>query len=162
MIRSPATPARRRLCLKASRLAGAAVFVVVAAGLTGCGQRYPVVPVSGQVTFAGGPPPAAGTIDFLPLADDGLRRPGVGAFDARGTLTVTSFREGDGLLPGTYRLEMRCVSNRPSGEPADGDPHQATTTVDHVPEGFSPAELVVPARGRVFCRVDVPAGAGSR
>lgn len=150
-------------CNKAVRSrTGAVVIVGVAllAPVVGCGSRHPVVPVIGTVTFAGDRPPAGGTVSFLPVSEDGPRRPALGTFDAQGVLRVTSFTEGDGLLPGTYRIEMRCISSVPRGGAAEGDPHQSTVTVDHVPEDFSPPPLVVPRGGRVICAIDVPAKPG--
>ncbi|MCR4415774.1 MAG: hypothetical protein NUV77_25450 [Thermoguttaceae bacterium] len=92
----------------------AAVFLllVVALGATcGCGNRGPeTVPVRGRVTFGGGPWPKPGTINFLPHKPhpDYPSRPGSAEFDTEGNFVVTSWRPGDGLAPGTYRVSIDC------------------------------------------------------
>src|SRR5690349_630988 len=58
----------------------------------GCSGDQPItVPVSGHITFAGGPCPAEGTIVFSPVAvEKGLpRRPGTARFQSDGAFTVT-------------------------------------------------------------------------
>jgi hypothetical protein len=82
----------------------------------GCGGgRHEMVEVSGKVTFDGGPPPAAGTIVFKPKASTpgGPNRSGRARFSTDGNYTVTSFREGDGLAPGEYEVEVSCFSGPP-------------------------------------------------
>ena len=146
--------------LAASMLPPVAIRRLSVLGFVGSLGLMLLVPVIGTVTFAGDRPPAGGTVSFLPVSEDGPRRPALGTFDAQGVLRVTSFTEGDGLLPGTYRIEMRCISSVPRGGAAEGDPHQSTVIVDHVPEDFSPPPLVVPRGGRVICAIDVPAKPG--
>jgi hypothetical protein len=110
--------------------------------VSGCGRGngLPMVPVSGQVTFAGGPCPAPGTVNFSPVAPEpGLpRRPASGTFQSDGRFVATSFSEGDGLVPGTYRISISCDSGLPN--PWSKDPWG---DVSYVPKGFQPPELVV-------------------
>ena len=40
-------------------------------------------------------------------------RPATGEFDTSGNLTVTTFKKGDGLIPGTYRLGIECWETAP-------------------------------------------------
>jgi hypothetical protein len=37
----------------------------------------------------------------------------MGQFDTNGRLTVTTFRKGDGLIPGKYRIGVECWEVRP-------------------------------------------------
>lgn len=85
-------------------------------GALGCDRGLPMVPVSGVVTFDGGPCPAPGTIIFKPVeVQDGLpSRSGRAAFDTDGRFEVTSFDDGDGLLPGTYLAEVSCDKGLPN------------------------------------------------
>ena len=99
--------------------------ITIAAGLltaAGCGgsQEFPLVPVSGTVTFAGGPCPKPGSIVFGPKAvDEGLpQRAGSASFQEDGHFEVTSFKAGDGLVPGTYVVKVTCWEKPPT----DDDP----------------------------------------
>src|SRR4051794_12495656 len=85
--------------------------------LAGCGSSdLAIVPVNGTVTFAGGPPPAEGSITFTPTeVQEGLpHRPGRASFDKQGVFQVTSFKEHDGLIPGTYYANVTCWMKPPS------------------------------------------------
>ena len=130
----------------------AAVMLCVLLG--GCGgvERPTTVPVQGQVTFAGGPCPAPGTVFFGPLeVADGLpRRPGRGRFDTDGKFTVQSFAPGDGLVPGRYRIRLQCWKVAPS---------PSSVGVSYLPPGYQAPELVVEPNGPVEVRYDVPSAA---
>jgi hypothetical protein len=107
----------------------------------GCsGNDLPLVPVSGKVTFSGGPCPAAGNVTYTPIeVQAGLpRRPAAGAFNLDGEFQVTSFRPGDGLLPGRYKVSVTCYSGLPN--PTSPDPWGE---VSYVKKGYQPDELVV-------------------
>jgi hypothetical protein len=112
------------------------------AAFTGCDEGLPTVPVTGTVTFAGSPPPAAGTITFAPIeVPEGLpRRPGSGKFSpAENSYEVTSFAPGDGLIPGRYQINITCYTQPPtSARP------ETFVTYNAVPENWHPTELVVP------------------
>lgn len=120
----------------------------------GCGEsdRPLTVPVSGTVTFSGGPPPAEGSLRFAPIeVAEGLpNRPGRADFDSSGKYTARSFATGDGLVPGKYKVVLECWKV----VPADGQPG-----VSHIPANYEPLELVVDreARGGVTLDLDVPA-----
>jgi hypothetical protein len=66
------------------------------------------------------------------------RRPGVGKFTADGEFVVTSFNEGDGLVPGTYGVGITCYEGLP--DPKSADPFGE---INFVPGDFKPADLVV-------------------
>jgi hypothetical protein len=115
--------------------------------LSSCGRRLPeLVPVSGRVQFAGGPPPAAGVIHFLSLESTGNlpSRPGMGRFGTDGRFEVESFSGAKGLMPGRYRVRIECLSREPA--PVPGDYEKAS----YVPAGYQPPELIVErGRGRI-------------
>src|SRR3989304_2031925 len=125
--------------------------------LPGCGQGsdLPLVPVSGQVKFAGGPCPLPGTITFMPRSGSGGRgmpsRPGAATFSTDGQFKVTSFHEGDGLLPGIYGVSIACRDSKyVPGMPNASD-------LDHVPQDYRPEELVVKeGSGPIVVNYDVP------
>lgn len=96
-------------------------FVLVAccsllSPVVGCGQSGPeVVPVKGTITYGGGSWPKPGFLHFA--AESGsneANRPAVGQFDTEGRLTVTTFKDGDGLTPGKYRIGVISYETPPS------------------------------------------------
>ena len=85
--------------------------------MTGCGNNLPqTVKVSGRVTFDGQPPPAAGSILFLPVeAAEGFPlRPASGAVGLDGQFAAQTFEPGDGLMPGKYLVSIECWDMPPS------------------------------------------------
>ena len=87
------------------------LLLMAMAATTGCGRSGPkVVPVEGKITLAGGEWPNKGSLYFTPVeAAAGFpMRPGTGEFGLDGKFTVTSFRRGDGLIPGRYRVGIEC------------------------------------------------------
>lgn len=149
---TPTTIGRRRR--RFSCLGGLATLCLLAIG---CGPNRPeTVRVKGRVTLGGGEWPAAGMIIFTPLeAAEGFpRRPGRAFFDRKGRFTVTTFSEGDGLIPGKYRAAVHC------GEPVNDMDARAKS---YVPANYqSPArsglELTVPpGSGTLNVEYDIPA-----
>lgn len=123
--------------------------------LTGCDSGgLPTVPVSGQFTYGGGDWPAPGYVTFVPSSvDEGLpMRPGTGRFRADGKFVVRSFREGDGLLPGTYDVQIKCWTGQP-----DGSDPKSFERLNAVPKDFTADELVVEKGGEAIeLKIDVP------
>ena len=67
-----------------------------------------LVPVEGTITYGGGDWPVPGTLAFTPIerkADFPLR-PGWANFGADGKFQATTFKEGDGLVPGAYQVAV--------------------------------------------------------
>jgi hypothetical protein len=129
---------------------------VAATALVGCRASHdlPLVPVSGRITFAGGPCPASGNVTFTPVdVDAGLpRRPGSATFHTDGEFAITTFRDGDGLLPGRYEVSITCFSGLP--DPRSPDPWG---DVSYVPSDYKPPQLVVAAGSDpIVVSYDVP------
>mgnify|MGYP006969395078 CR=1 FL=1 len=83
--------------------------------LLGCAESLPeTIPVTGTVTFAD-EPLTSGDVTFHPhVVAEGLpRRPARGSLDATGAFQLSTFRSGDGAVPGTYRVTIHSYSNRP-------------------------------------------------
>jgi len=132
-----------RLAPAIARLAALAVCTVPA----GCGPSRPdTVPVRGQVTLGGGDWPGAGMIIFTPVepAPGFPRRAGRAFFDLQGRFTATTFEEGDGLMPGTYRAAVYC------GE--------VIRDMESVDQGCVPAKYQNPTQSGL--ELTVPAGSG--
>jgi hypothetical protein len=92
--------------------------LVVSAAAAGCGASgVETVPVQGVLTFPADKKPQTATVYFSPLEPAaGLpRRPGSGKLQPDGSFTVASFRPGDGLVPGTYRVKVECYQAAKGG-----------------------------------------------
>ena len=143
----------RLIAFKNFRLRDAILFVVCAvlAGITGCGNDRQMVPVTGRVTFGGREWPMAGSIGFTPnsLADGVVARAGSANFGKDGNFVVGSYKPGDGLLPGVYRVKISCV------DPSDFT--KSPQELDIVPQDFQVDDLVVEAgMGPIELSYDVP------
>lgn len=136
-------------------LVAAAFGLAACACLGGCSAEDgpQTIAVNGRVTFDGGVCPGAGDIRFTPVspAANAPRRPGYATFGTDGRFLVRSFKEGDGLVPGTYRVRIECWKKAP----AMGNPG-----ISHMPAGFPPFELRIgpDARGPVEVAYDVTSG----
>jgi hypothetical protein len=72
----------------------------------GCGNpSYEVVKVHGTVTYKG-QPLTRGDISFIPVQVEGdtMRRMGVSAINEQGEYVLNSFKPGDGVIPGEYKV----------------------------------------------------------
>ena len=129
-----------------------AILALLGLVVTGCGKSNlpQTIQVSGTVSFAGGICPGPGRIRFLPvdISPNRPRRPGRATFDSDGAFHTTSFRSGDGLVPGTYRVQLECWEV----EPANGMPG-----VSFLPADFLPRDLEVKSdQGAVTYDIEVP------
>ena len=135
-------------------LCSALVLVLMAvAAAPGCwgGDPYAVKTVSaaGTATYQG-KPVSKGTILFQPVDEKG--RPASGTIDD-GKFTLTTYREGDGAVPGKHRVAVVATEERKT---KDGD-----TTVKYlIPEQYASAEtsgveVEVPPGGSSDLRVDI-------
>ena len=132
------------------------LLLAACTGIAGCGgSGLPLVPVSGQVTFGGGPPPAPGQINFVMHPGTGIgglpNRPGSASFDRDGKFEVSSYRQGDGLLPGTYTAQVICWL----GPTSEANP-QSFIDMNAVPQDFAPELVVEPGSKAIVKSFDVP------
>jgi len=138
-----------------TRLIWIALLGIAGSCSVGCGgDRLPLVPVSGRVTFDGGPCPRNGTILFVQVPGTGVagmpNRPARAAFGTDGRFAATSFTDADGLLPGRYQVTVSCLD----GEPGPDRPREQ---ISFVPLDYRPEELVVAAgQGAIEVNFDVP------
>lgn len=113
-----------------------------------------MVGVNGTITFDGQPPPKSGSIIYNPVPGSGLEglpmRPGRASFREDGKFVATSFQEGDGLLPGRYRVKVTCVDGIP-------DQQRSYDDISLVPSGWAPEDLVVEeGQSSISVNYDVP------
>lgn len=130
-----------------------AVAVCLIAG--GCGDGgLPLTKVFGRVSFNGGPPPKPGRIAFSQVPGTGRAgvpsRPGSATFGTDGQFEATTFEKGDGLLPGSYKVNIICISGLPGQT-------KSFAEVSLVPAGWKPDELVITGEDRsMTVDYDVP------
>ena len=134
--------------------------LVIAAGFLmlcgGCGPSRPkTVRVEGKVKWSKGQWPAAGMIIFVPTepAPGFPRHPGQATFDRDGNFRATTYTEGDGLMPGKYRVGVVC------GEPVVGDkPSKSYVPLKYESPALSPLKLdIKPDDSARRVDFDVPA-----
>ena len=87
--------------------------------LMGCtaADRPQTVPIQGRVTLEKGNWPTEGVLHFLPLqpAPNFPRRAARATFNTSGEFSSpTSWAEGDGIVPGRYRVYVECWKVRPT------------------------------------------------
>lgn len=90
------------------RCGAAALLVLVALGVGGCSRdRRPPLPktfpVTGVVSFDGKPLSGA-TVMFNPAAGNG--HGSIALTDATGRYKLTTFKPGDGVVPGDYKVAI--------------------------------------------------------
>jgi hypothetical protein len=89
---------------------------------SGCGKpKYEIVRVQGTVTYQG-QPLEQGDISFIPVQveGDGLRRMAVSAINEQGEYVLNSFKPGDGVIPGEYKV-MIVSRDKASSEASDAE-----------------------------------------
>ena len=124
----------RRACLSAT-LAVAAVLPL------GCGSSGPeMVPIRGTVKFDG-TPLTGGTVEYIPTEPQG--RKAIGRIADDGTFELTTFKDGDGAIVGSYKVVVTALAPHP-GEPtaeqllANGG--KAIRRQSLIPDHYSDAE----------------------
>lgn len=77
--------------------------------VSGCGSKYPeTAKVAGKVTYQG-QPLSTGRVSFWPEKG----RPAMGEIQSDGTYELTSFRKGDGAVPGRHRVSITSKQSVP-------------------------------------------------
>ena len=95
------------------------VSLLLVATLVGCGQkanRPKTVPVSGTVTYNGKPVQGA-VVTFNPT-DRKVGKTAIATTDASGKYTLMTFEQGDGAIPGTYKVTISKVDTSKSSASA--------------------------------------------
>src|SRR5262245_61420364 len=83
---------------------GSLLLVVLC--LAGCSRRGPSLPTTvqaqGQVLLPDGRPLPGGRVELKPTANPAVEA--FGDIDAGGKFTLTTYKPGDGAVPGTYKV----------------------------------------------------------
>jgi hypothetical protein len=126
----------------------ATLAMMVLASIVGCNaDDKGLIPVRGTVTFDGGPPPAPGIVQFMPLetAAGGTKRSALGRFGSDGRYSASSFSPNDGLYPGKYAVMVVC--NKETGEASFiADSYQGTELVVESDDDDLTFDLDVPLK----------------
>jgi hypothetical protein len=104
---------------KASSLACLVIIAVVGCGSSN--ERMRVYKVSGTVNFEGEPMQGGGAITFVPTGTQQGKAPG-GEIDDSGNYTLNTYVEGDGAVPGSYRVVIAQVTAEEPEATPDGTP----------------------------------------
>ena len=107
----------------AGQLAVALLGMMAVAVCAGCGERLPeTVPVHGTVTWQGKPLTDGRVVLHPKHAGEGApRRPATALLDDQGRYRVSTFRTGDGAMPGEYYVLVHSYLSEPSHAGADDD-----------------------------------------
>jgi hypothetical protein len=92
------------------------LLLAASAGVAGCGGQGKPVKVNGVITLDGKPLPGA-TVTFLPAAEGG--RSASGLTEANGSFNLTTFKPGDGALPGEYKITVQVLEGDKSNQSQD-------------------------------------------
>lgn len=144
-------------CAPRKRGRATALALTLTAMVAGCGDaRVTTVPVRGRITLGGGDWPAQGLVVFASVqpAEGYPARSGQAFFAADGSFVAGTFTSDDGLIPGTYMVNLRCFESSAS---------KITEGVNHVPPKYQRGEdsgwqVEVPANDAepVIVELDVP------
>jgi hypothetical protein len=104
----------RSISRRLSLLAGITLLLI--AGCSDGGLH--TVPVYGQVTIAGRGFPKVCRIFFLPVTSEGPKRPSMAETTEDGKYAVKSFKDSEGLLPGSYKVNLTYYDLKPGADPA--------------------------------------------
>ncbi len=112
--------------------------LVLAICLFGCGEKEtwlpqvsdPAYPVKGKVLLPGGRPLSAGRVEFYPVKEPGLLAQG--EIRADGSFELHTRQDGDGAVPGDYKVRILVPEKREYRKLAnyrDEDGSKLTATV---------------------------------
>ena len=108
---------RSQLSQSIGRLVVSALMLCIASS---CGsQPASTYPVTGKVTYPDGSPVTGGMVEFEPRETaSGQRDCARGAIQPDGSYSLSTFREGDGAVPGHHRVVVQDLY--PSDDPQPG------------------------------------------
>jgi hypothetical protein len=139
-----------------------AVALAFLLAVIGCSGNPAVYPVKGKVMWEGKPMAGGGSISFVPLGN----QPGkaAGGFIAEdGTYTLTTHREGDGSMPGEFRVVINQVTETEPQRTEDGKAvakGKSLPAADRIPTIFSdtyqsPVKVKVEAKSPNEINIDL-------
>jgi hypothetical protein len=94
--------------------------------LPGCSSTNKLIDVEG-VVLLDNEPVAEATVLFIP--DGGTGQPAHGMTDENGKFQLTTFKDNDGALPGSYKVTV--TKSVPPPQPPEADPGDSKSAVAH-------------------------------
>jgi hypothetical protein len=114
-------------------------LALMAGSVTGCGEdQAQVYPVRGKISFEGKPMAGGGSIAFMPLSSQEGRTAG-GIVKEDGSYEMTTYAEGDGSIPGEFRVVITQTADKEPEPTPDGQQPAAAP-----PTSLAPAERIPP------------------
>lgn len=118
-----------------------AVAIALTAASFGCGQsadpdRPETFPITGTVMYNGAPIEGA-SVSFVPMGEGtgGEGKGAAGFTNASGQYTLTTFKAGDGAVPGQYRVKITKLTQPPAPAAAPATPSGSGVEVE---AGYEP------------------------
>ena len=160
---NPLQQARGQSIHRYSRPVFGTWFLVLGSFLLGCGSKDQTVSTEGIVTLDNQPIEGA-VVTFIP--DDERARAASALSDSDGRFSLTTFSDGDGAIPGGYRVIVR--KRDPMPEPQPGEiadqksgitefkimeerrKHKSQLPVIYANEKTTPFHFTVPVEGKVI------------
>ncbi len=126
--------------IRSTRVARVLVCLLASSCIAACGRtdsRPETARVNGTVTYEG-QPLTTGRVSFVKRTNAGgsYSRPAVGVIDERGRYEMTTFTEGDGVVPGEYVVVVESLG-------AELDPEDFAKGLEReslIPERFASVE----------------------
>jgi hypothetical protein len=123
------------------------IAVLLCVGCSGRTAGLKTVPVTGNVTYKGGPV-AEAQVSFL---GDGKTRPAIAITDEQGNFTLTTSRSGDGAVPGKHAVTVTKTASPPGKDAgkrssmeeaakAAQNPPAEAKVLHLIPESYSTAD----------------------
>lgn len=110
------------------------VLIAMATTIGGCGPSTPkTYPVSGTVTLDGKALPGA-TVTFI--SDAASNKAAATTTDAQGKYSMSTFKQGDGAVPGSYKITVAKYQRGAEESPYGDKPPEP---VEQTPEAISAA-----------------------
>jgi hypothetical protein len=117
--------------------------LAIASAAAGCGSsdNVTVYPVKGKIAFNGKPMVGGGSISLVPTGNQPGAAAG-GEIKEDGTFELTTYKPGDGSMPGEFRVVITQVVFREPGNSEDGQAPTAAAPppvaeIDRIPEIYS-------------------------
>src|SRR5438105_2993244 len=112
--------------MRSSIARGVVWAFLLALASAGCSSKNKPIEVEGIVLLEN-EPVAEATVLFVPEGDTG--QPAHGMTDENGKFQLSTFKENDGALPGSYKVTVR--KSVPTPQPPEADPDDARSIMAH-------------------------------
>jgi hypothetical protein len=111
----------------------AVVVVLATVVFAGCGSGPTTIPIRGEVQF-NGTPMKDGIVVYIP-SNPSTGRQASGRIQQDGSFVLTTFKQGDGVVPGDYGIVVYAYEAHP-GEPKTRAEHEAVAKAGGLKRGF--------------------------